>query len=437
MVHVMKSWVIRFFFILSVNQLYSSIPIELTGNIFFSSDYLMHGIVTIENKSDVEELIANMIKKYAEIGFPFCRIYPEIIYEDNRVEKIILKIKEGERIIITDYLFNVEGKTARGAVKKIAKLETNTYFCSKELEKSKRNMLNTDVFEDVDYNIIHREDMYYVLFNLIERKSDYITALGSLGENEINFSISFYSLNLLGTLRKLQFLYEYRKLFSIEFTEPILIYPAELQGNFSLWSYDSVRLIQFNGKFSAPLHEHLKVSLMSGIEAVSYSGNDTTLRGHTDNLLGIGLDANIGSSTWQCKQIFNFDYLFRQHDRWRIQYDGKFEVKNINISPHYYMVRTDSFEYFDYYRMGGTKNLRGYLEEEFITDDVKWLNLEYKRFFIFPVFDIGIIDNDIKFSYGFGIEAKSDFAHTAFIIAWPRDGTWRDGKIHLMLEKGF
>ncbi len=420
-----------------MQELRNDITIEINGNIFFSSQYLMGKDVNIKNKFDVENVVARIIKHYADAGFPFCRIYPEIVYADNAIEKIILTIDEGERVKISDYLFNIQGKTEIGAVKKIMRLKPDSYFSSKEIDHSKRNLLKTDIFEDIDENIIYRDGSYYLLFNLKEKKNDHLTAFGSVGEDNLNFSIIFYSANLLGTLRRLQFQYDYQKLFSLQFTEPILIFPAALNVNFSLWTYDSVRLIQFNGKFIAPLGHHFNVSLMSGVEAVSYYGNDSEAQGHTDNILGVGFSLNYGTSDWSCQQEINHEYLFRQYDRWRIQYDGEFYFKKLKIRTHYYLVETDSFEYFDYYRIGGAEDLRGYLEEEFIVSNALWLNSEYKRFFIFPIFDIGLLENDIKFSYGFGIEAKSDFADASLVIAWPKQGAWRDGKIHLMLEKGF
>lgn len=397
----------------------------------------MNSNVEIRNKGEIEDLIMHIIKEYANAGFPFCRISPEIIHADSTTEKIILKIDEGKRVIIADYLFDIEGKSEIGPVKKVANFKTGSYFSSKEIERSKRNLMKTEVFEDVYDNIIYRDGSYFVLFSLQEKKTDYLTAYGSLAEDNWNFSISFFSQNILGSLRKLEFRYEHPKLFSLQFTEPILIYPAALNGIFSLWTYDSVRLIQFNGKFIAPLGQHFEVSLMSGIEAVSYFGDDSLARGHTNNILGVGFGMDYEKSNWSCAQDINFDYLFRQNDRWRIQYDGEIDVMKFVIKPHYYLAKTDSFEFFDYYRMGGAKNIRGYLEEEFIVSEAMWLNIEYKKFFVFPLIDIGLLQDNLKLSYGIGMEAKSDFANASLVIAWPKQGTWRDGKIHLIFERGF
>jgi len=423
--------------ILFAQTLNNNIPIEISGNTIFSSKYLTVDEHTIRNKTELENLIESILKKYTEAGFPFCRVHPNVVYVNEKIEKISLEIDEGERVIVTDYLFTIHGKTEIAVLKKIAHLKKEDYFSSKEITRSKKILSETGVFEDINHSIIYRDENYYVSFTLIEKQSDYVTALGSFAEDDFNFGISFYSLNLLGTLRRLQFSYEYQKLFSLQFTEPILIAPAAFTINFALWTYDSIRLTQLNGEINAPFADYFSISLMTGIEVVSRPGDGSMEQGHTNNILGLGLSMDYGVPGYLCRQEINFEYLFRQFDRVSIKYDGEFDIGKFSMRPHYYWVKTDSFEYFDYLRIGGAKNIRGYLEEEFIVSRALWLNIEYKKFFVFPLFDIGLLQDDIKFSYGFGIEAKSNFANAAFVLALPKGGSWRDGKIHLTFEKGF
>ena len=99
--------IFSFILIVSMQESKNNLTVEITDNIFFSSQYLLKGNVVIKNKIDVENLIANIISKYADAGFPFCRIYPKTIYSSDTVEKVILNIEEGERVIISDYLFNM------------------------------------------------------------------------------------------------------------------------------------------------------------------------------------------------------------------------------------------------------------------------------------------------------------------------------------------
>lgn len=429
-------------FLIFLNQcLANDLSIEFSGNTFFSSAYLTADFSGARNERDVEDFIEGVLIKYSDAGFPFCRISPEIIYQNNTVEKIMLNIDEGERVLISDYLFDVEGKTETAAIKKIMRLQTDKYFSSKQIAWSKSLLLKTNAFEEINDNIIFRDDEYYILFNITEKRSDYVTALGSFaGENfkeNFNFGITFFSLNLLGTLRRLQFRYEYKKLFSLEFTEPILIAPSVFDINFSLWTYDSVRLAEFNGTFTAPLGRYFSISLTTGIEAVSYYDEDIDAGQRIDNLVGLGFGLDYRKQNWACSQAINFEYLFRDFDRRSVKYDGELDVGSLVVKPHYYWTKTDSFEFFDYFRIGGARDLRGYLEEEFIVPKALWLNVEYRKFFLSAIFDIGLIGDDILYSYGFGIVAESDFADASLTLAWPKGGRWRDGKVHLLFEKGF
>jgi outer membrane protein assembly factor BamA len=429
--------------LLCVGQcLANTIDIEFSGNTFYSSRYLMSNIHTATTEHDVENVIQRVLTTYSNAGFPFCRIVPEIVYSDSIVEKIILHIDEGERVVITDYIVDVAGKTEIGAIKKIARLQTNKYFSSKDIGYSKNILLKTGAFDEIGDNIIKRDGRHYVLLTITEKKSDYLVAYGSFGrhtfdDNEYNFGFSFSSVNLLGTLRQLEFRYEYKKLFLVQFTEPILIAPSIFHLHFSLSTYDSVRLAEFNGTFTAPLGHHFTVSLTTGIEAVSYYDDDVDDEQRINNIVGVGGGMDYATRNWSCAQKINFTYLFREHDRRSVTYNGTFELFSLVVRPHYYWVQTDSFEYFDYFRIGGSRDMRGYLDEEFTVRKALWVNIEYRKFFIFPLIDIGFIGDDFQYSYGFGIGAESDFANASLVFAWPRGGTWGDGKVHVLFEKGF
>lgn len=413
------------------------IAIEIHGNRFFSSQYLLRDKGETKNKADVERLTKTIIRKYTETGFAFCRIFPSVIYTDSIIEKIVLMVDEGKRIMVADYLFDVQGRTDLGPVRKVADFKTATYFSSKFLARTKNNLLETEAFNSVQENIVLEDGNYYVLLKLEEKPGDNLIAYGALSEDKYDFSIIYSTINLLGTLRRLSFQYDYQTLFSLDFTEPILMYPIALNGNFSLWTYDSVRLVKFAGKIIAPIGEYFSVSLISGVESFSYFGDDNPSQQYSDNFVGIGLGFDYESLVWSCSQQINYEYLFRQNDRWRFQYDGEFQIMKFYVRPHGYYVETDSFEYFDYYRIGGSQNLRGYLEEEFGDESGAWVNLEYKRLFIYPLFDIGWVQDEIKYSYGFGMAMASNVLDAALIFAWPKQSKWLDGKIHLQLQTEF
>ncbi len=411
--------------------------ITLDGNLFFSTDYLLGDTRWVEDARGIERLITHILAEYTNAGFPFCRVYPEIMTHDDMIDTVVLNIDEQERIIITDYLFTVEGKTMPGVARRIAQPVTGEYFSSAYVSRSIRNLRKMDVFSTINEQIIERTDAYYLLFYLRERKSDNITAFGSFAEDLYDFSINFSSHNLLGTLRRLYFRYENQKIFSLKFVEPVVFFPVEIAGDFTITTYDSVRLVTVNGTVTAPLSDHMNISLTSGMETFTYFGEDSLTTNYSHNTLGIGLELRTNIHTLTLSQALQCEYLFRDNDRVRLLYNGQFKIQDMVTSLHYRRVYTDSLEYFDAFRIGGARSLRGFREEEFIVTRALWLQMEFKKFFIFPVFDIGLIGEDIKYSYGFGMEGYTNNVAAMLVIAWPAHSSWQDGKIHIMLETGF
>ena len=411
--------------------------ITLHGNLFFSTDYLLGDTRQADDIRGIEELITHILTEYTNAGFPFCRVYPEILRHDGSFDTVLLNIDEQERIIISDYLFTIEGKTMPGAARRVAQPVAGEYFSSATVSRSIRNLEKMEVFTTIDEQIIDRDGTYYLLFYLQDRRSDNITAFGSFAEDIYDFSINFSSHNLLGTLRRLYFRYESKKLFSLKFVEPVLLFPVEISADFSITTYDSVRLVTVNGTVRAPLGDHMNVSILSGLETFTYFGEDSLTANYSHNTVGVGLEVRTNVHHLTISQQLQCEYLFRDNERLRLRYDGRFMLHDLMIAPHYYRVYTDSLEYFDAFRIGGARSLRGFREEEFIVPYAQWLQCEYKRFFVFPVFDIGLIGKNLKYSYGFGIEGNTDTVGAMLVIAWPAYGSWQDGKIHVMLETGF
>jgi outer membrane protein assembly factor BamA len=411
--------------------------VETAGNVFFSSNYLLRDAPEIKSQQDAERLIFKVLEQYNNTGFPFCKVFPEMVEDDGTLTKLILTIDEGPRVIIDDLLFKTDGKTDAGAAKRLANFKMEEYFSIKKVQRTKKRLMRTGAFKNVDERVLGDDGRYYLMLKLIERESDLLTLSGSLSEENRDFGASFSSSNLLGTLRRLDFEYEYQRLFSLEFQEPVLIAPAQLDADFSILTYDSTRLIAGHVRFAAPIGEYFRISLLSGIEVVNRYEDDSVTYQTSDNLLGIGLGFDHTGEGWSTKHDIGLDYLFRTADRLKFAYDGDFWLQKMVFRVHHRYVKTDEFDFFDYIRIGGARDLRGYLEDEFTAKTASWINVEYHRLFFFPLLDIARIDGNIVFAYGFGISAESRIADASLVLAWPERGTWSDGKIHLTIAKGF
>jgi outer membrane protein assembly factor BamA len=284
--------------------------VEITGNVFFSSKYLLGDIANISNQKAAERLIADILDEYNNAGFPFCTIIPELQYDDNRRSRLILTIEEGQRVIIEELLLSSDGNTDVNAARRIASFKRGEHFSSRTLALAKNRLMSTNAFERIGERVVDRDGMYYLHFFLTEKESDILSLSGSLSGTDIEFGASFSSFNLLGTLRQLNFNYEYQRLFSLQFREPVLIAPAMLDADFAIWTHDTARLIEGHIRFSAPIGELFTIVLLSGIEYVNYYESDSVTHQSSDNLLGIGTGFDYRAPDWSNLQTLYLDYLY-------------------------------------------------------------------------------------------------------------------------------
>ena len=410
------------------------IAVDIVGNFFYSDRYLLQDRA-IHSIEGADSLIKDLLRIYNDAGFPFCEIRPEIEQRGSAITKLTLTITENKRITISEQMFVTDHGTIPAVIRHYVHPVEHSFFSGKEVQRIKKKLMDTGAFMTVEENIVYRDGRHYLLWQLQEQQTDFISAYGSISDEDYIFSLAFHSINVLGSLRKLQFVYEYERLFSIQVTEPILLAPTSLHGDVSLWSYDTLQLFELQGTIATPLWHWIDISLLSGIERASYTDSSIAARNHT--LLGGGIKVHTASAWFSNEQSITLDYLVREYDRWRFIYDGSLRLYDLYIRPHSRYLHSDSLLFFDYFRLGGAKSLRGYFDEDIITTQMTWVNLEYKRILLFPLVDIGYSNTTIFYSYGLGIEAHSSFADASLIIAWPRDGSWRDGVLHITFEKGF
>jgi len=417
----------------TINQ--AEFPVALVGNVFFSSSYLTRGTRSIRNERDVENLINRILNQYADAGFPFCRVRPKYAGPPDTLGTLRLAVEEGPRVRIADYIFRIRGKTDDRSLRKWIRARTGQYFSRRELERVIDRILRSGLFKEPRDQIVRRDDEYYLRIDLWEEPSDYLSAGGSLAQTDAYFFGALDSRNLLGTLRELRAQYEYRKLFRIAYSDPILIAPEELKIDFSLLTSDLGRLVSITGQLVAPIGDAFRISILSGREIVSYTDPDQT--GYQNNLLGMGLSYRPEFDFIRTVHDVGVEYLFRAAPRIKVKYDGQLEIFHLTLKPHYWWTRTDQFEYFDYYRVGGAKTVRGYLEEEIVTREIFWMNVEYKKIFCYPFFDFAYADGLFYYAGGLGFAAQSSLGSATLALAWPKGGDWRDGKLHFFIEKGF
>ena len=117
-------------------------------------------------------------------------------------------------------------------------------------------------------------------------------------------------------------------------------------------------------------------------------------------------------------------------------------------------MRGPYFEQSDLFRLGGTKSLRGYREDQFLGNRIFWSNLEYRLFlsnrtYAFLFFDTGyflrnediersiVKQEDFKIGYGLGINLETSIGMLAVSFALAEGDSFSEGKIHFGIINEF
>ncbi|MEJ2493471.1 MAG: BamA/TamA family outer membrane protein [Ignavibacteriaceae bacterium] len=117
-------------------------------------------------------------------------------------------------------------------------------------------------------------------------------------------------------------------------------------------------------------------------------------------------------------------------------------------------LRGPFFEQSDLFRLGGTKSLRGYREDQFLGNRIFWSNLEYRLFlsnrtYAFLFFDTGYylrnadVERSIakqegfKIGYGLGINLQTGIGMLAVSYALAKGDSFSEGKIHFGIINEF
>lgn len=428
----------RFFFSLSCCLILTAAAeppgpvLELTGNTFFSTTYLTAGHHPGGDRSDIERFIIHVLDCYHNAGFPFCRIRPQTAAAPA---VITLEIDEGQRIVIDDLRCRVRGSTDTRALHRYLHPTRGRYFSGREVSRLRHRLEDTGLFREIKDLVIHEGDRYFLYLDMTENRHDQFSAGASLNRSQVAISAEIAARNLLGTLRQFLARYEYQRAFDLTYQDPVLIAPVTLQADVSLLTVEKARRTQLKARLSAPLGFATEFSLMSGREIVAYV--DTSGAGYAHTLLGAGLNQTIEIQPVAFEWSAHFEHLFRDRDRLRVDLDGACSAYDLHVRPHAAWSITSRHEYFDYVRIGGARTVRGYLEDEIVATSAWWANIEYKPLFIYPLCDIAYANHAWLYAVGVGLDATTALGETSLVFAWPKDGTWRDGKVHVSLMKNF
>ena len=112
------------------------------------------------------------------------------------------------------------------------------------------------------------------------------------------------------------------------------------------------------------------------------------------------------------------------------------------------------FEDSDLWRLGGTRSVRGYREDQFLGSLTAWANLEYRllitrRSYVFLFFDSGyyfreaepergiVGAEDYIYGYGVGLTVETGIGLLGVSFALAQEETFSEGKFHFGILNEF
>ena len=309
-----------------------------------------------------------------------------------------------------------------------------------------------------------------------DNESGYVTGL-------VNVSLR----NLFGTGRAAAF--RWQKLnrnsqeLEIKYLEPWLLgFPLNLNGGFYQRQQDTIYVQR---KFTAGLEylatEEVSASIFIGTESVIPTINKGpvfTVYNSTSLITGLSLriDTRDDPLAPTSGILFDNSYSFsRKSINGPVEFITPETVTNINLQRYeatlafFYQVirrnvialalngkelRGPFFEQSDLFRLGGTKSLRGYREDQFLGNRIFWSNLEYRLFLSNRTYGFLFLDTgyymrnadegrsiskqeDFKIGYGLGINLETSVGMLAVSFALAKGDSFSEGKIHFGIINEF
>ncbi len=409
------------------------------GNRVFTDDWLKrelpYKVPDYFSRSLLVRNINHLVDIYNNAGFPFARISISDSTAGPDTSVILYFIDEGPLVELADLLVTGNRTTKEFVVKKNFGLKRNTIFNLKMISRRKKRLLKTGLFNKVEESVVTKDGQYYLKISVQEQKRDYIEGFLEYQPEPVdwNFDLTINFFNLLGTGRGFFFNYDYQGHdFGLSYYEPWLIFPNNIRTALTQETYETGRKIRGEIKLMREVIEDIGLTIGWGLE---------DFQGEKMQFLGLGayLDYENFYETLQVE----FGFSNTTYQKTRLRFDGLEKVWFFQISNHYAGIFADSIKEYDLFRCGGARTVRGYWEDEFQARSLAWINLNFKKLPIYPFFDyLVVLDRGLfkpqgYYSYGVGFEARSGHFHAAIDFGFPGHRTWRQGKVHLRIERRF
>ena len=454
------------------------------------------------DKYQLEEYINDDLSELENDGSPFAvfRITSIHFYDDSVSGKhyadLYISLNTGQKSTIDKIEVKGNTSTKDFVVIRELRIEPGELYSQQKVEELPKRLNRLGFFDPVSTPRFYfdSKNRGVLLITVKERQTNnfdgIIGYIPPAKDNESGYVTGLINVslrNLFGTGRAVAF--RWQKLnrnsqeLEIKYLEPWLLgFPLNLNGGFYQRQQDTIYVQR---KFTAGLEylatEDVSASVFVATESVIPTLNEEPVfTVYNSSSLTTGLSLRIDTRDDPLAPtsgiLFDNSYSFSKKSiNGPVEFITPETVTNINLQRYeatlafFYQVlrrnvialslngkelRGPFFEQSDLFRLGGTKSLRGYREDQFLGNRIFWSNLEYRLFlsnrtYGFLFFDTGYylrnadversIDKQegFKIGYGLGINLETSIGMLAVSFALAKGDSFSEGKIHFGIINEF
>ncbi len=479
--------------------------IEINGEVSISKDQILKMFETKvgENLNDniLNSDIKELLLAYEKIGLPFAKVNVKDIsvYKDDGEDKlkIELGVTENSRVKIDQIKIKGNETTEEYVILRELKLDKNKVINSQALQEMKERLDRLNIFETVEdpkiYTLTNKKESGLLIevkegnTNTFDGVLGYVPPASGNDNGYFTGLVNVSFRNLFGTGRKLEAKYqqEVKETQELEFKylEPYFFnYPLNINFGFLQRIQDTTytkRTLDLKADFL--FSDKFTISAIGGYERVIPSDvSNPNFIIADSRILASGIELrydnrdNIyvpskgflyrSSYTYGNKRIFNIAQFQN------LGYSENFSVQKYYLNLDFYFsflkrqtnlirlfggeVRSDKLEDADFFRIGGSKYIRGYRNEQFLASRLAAGNFEFRysvsrKGFLFGFYDAGyyfrpadVINNfpeqsGFLYGYGVGIRLETGLGLIGVSYALGKDDGILDGKINFGLINDF
>lgn len=453
------------------------------------------------NKINVEEAFDEILNYFENSGFPFASVRIESIYfysdsiSQKRYADLYLKINKGIKSKIDRIEIEGNTKTKDYVIIRAIGLNIGEDYNQSKIDEIPNRLNRLRFFEQVDVPTYYFNSKNEGILKIIVKEKEANNFDGIIGYipngiNDKGYFTGFVNIslrNLFGTGRSAAIRWQKENKntqeLELKYLEPwIFNFPFNISGSLFQRIQDSTyvqRTLEGNLEYIAS--EEISASVIintQGTIPIERKNKIFTVYNSSSFTTGINLKIDTRDDYYSPKEgmvlINTYKYTskkiegpkefitketktFTNFQRIEIDLGIYKEIFNYQVGAleiHARELRGSDVEISDYYLLGGTKTLRGYLEKQFQGSRIFWSNFEYryllsKRSYAFLFLDSGYffrtekLEKNIskldgfKIGYGFGLNIETSLGILGISFALAKGDSFSNGKIHFGIISDF